>query len=309
MRGLIFWSFFLVLAGWFVFRKNLVQILSNPLCQQHIYKELVPIAQDPSRTLLERKKSLDAIRDIGLGTSSCYGKRKSSYEAQVALWVVANEVAKRELTRAYEQYWGNHSETVPKDAARDEIVGYALQKYIDVIMMYPEDLEEKYTRPQVMRDSFNLIYSLRDRLSPAVMRNILNRTENISSIAQRSAPDNRLQSIEAKGNRISVETTVATSYKTFLMNNPPRLVVELFNTQYDFDQKLVQDSGPWIQQIRASQFQTEPLITRVVLDLKEPVRYRSSSQDNKIVVSLSSAPSSAFPTAAAQSIPPPPSDP
>ncbi|MBI4051322.1 MAG: type IV pilus secretin PilQ [Elusimicrobia bacterium] len=101
-----------------------------------------------------------------------------------------------------------------------------------------------------------------------------------------SAEISRLHGIEVRPDEVRIRTSKSTSYNAFVTANPPRLILELPDTQYRFNQKSLAGSGKWIKQVRSGQFQKEPLLTRVVLDLIKMVPYQISPQPNEIIVTL-----------------------
>jgi N-acetylmuramoyl-L-alanine amidase len=74
--------------------------------------------------------------------------------------------------------------------------------------------------------------------------------------------------------RLTLETSAKLNYKHFLLENPNRLVIDLFGMTLnavvkDIDSKR-QNNDPYIANIRAAQFSAD--VVRVVIDLKVPVK-------------------------------------
>ncbi|MBI4056659.1 MAG: type IV pilus secretin PilQ [Elusimicrobia bacterium] len=101
-----------------------------------------------------------------------------------------------------------------------------------------------------------------------------------------AASGSRLKNIEVRPDEVRIQTTKPVRYRDFVTATPPRLVLELIDTQNDFPQKVLAGKGEWIRQVRSGQFQKEPLLTRVVLDLARRATYRISSEPSGLVVSF-----------------------
>lgn len=75
-------------------------------------------------------------------------------------------------------------------------------------------------------------------------------------------------------------------YDVFTLDSPARLIIEIPGVLYKagFNKKNV--NSALVRRIRGYQFKENPLISRVVIDLQEPVDYKTSASDNKVTVSL-----------------------
>lgn len=96
-----------------------------------------------------------------------------------------------------------------------------------------------------------------------------------------------LNGIEAGLDKAILHVSRETQFHAFVLAQPPRLVVELKNTEFSADTKELQGSGNYLKKIRASQYSGKPdFVSRVVLDLKEAVSYRTQWEGKNLVVSL-----------------------
>ena len=95
--------------------------------------------------------------------------------------------------------------------------------------------------------------------------------------------------ISQKSNRIDVLAKLNKKAVTqvFALDNPPRLVVDLFDTLYS-DHAVYHINKLGVEKVRASQFQiSNPYtITRIVLDLTEPSFYSLNTEDNGLIISF-----------------------
>ncbi|MGB7295678.1 MAG: type IV pilus secretin PilQ [Candidatus Aminicenantales bacterium] len=110
--------------------------------------------------------------------------------------------------------------------------------------------------------------------------------------------------------RLSGETVS----QAFALENPLRLVVDVFNAVYEEPASYLPVDRYGLKKVRVAQFQlSNPRsITRMVFDLKEPICYNLHSDDDEIVVSFFKEKSPVLASAAGTVVPesaPPPSPP
>lgn len=109
-----------------------------------------------------------------------------------------------------------------------------------------------------------------------------------------------LDGLDIGEDQVTVKLSGAVKYNSFLTANPPRLVLELLDTDYQLGAKSVAGKGKFLQRVRSGQFERTPrMITRIVMDLSGPAQYRVSADQNEILVKLS-APVPAAKMAAAE---------
>lgn len=88
-------------------------------------------------------------------------------------------------------------------------------------------------------------------------------------------------------------------YNTFTIANPPRLVLELLNSEHRMAVREAEGKGKYLKKVRAGQFEKEPYkIVRVVLDLSESgVGYKVEQAKGEFLVMLKGAAGSQSPAA------------
>ncbi len=83
------------------------------------------------------------------------------------------------------------------------------------------------------------------------------------------------QGVDVSGDFVAIKLSTAVQYNSFVTQTPPRLVVDLLDTQDGAPGASVKGSGRLLTRVRSGQFQKRPrLITRVVLDLAKTAGYR-----------------------------------
>jgi type IV pilus assembly protein PilQ len=95
----------------------------------------------------------------------------------------------------------------------------------------------------------------------------------------------------------------------FLMEDPPRLVIDFLGAQHELDQNKFEGDGSFVTSVRSSQFTTDPeQITRIVFDLKDNVAYKVSNEPHAVTVRFYSkdkpAPAAEAPSTMAGSVAP-----
>lgn len=95
--------------------------------------------------------------------------------------------------------------------------------------------------------------------------------------------------IEVLGDTVHVETAPNVEFDAFTTSNPPRLVIDLQNTQNKIKDKVHEGfGGVHVKQVRTGQFQDEPeKITRVVIDLAAVAPYAIDRSPTGLDVRLS----------------------
>ncbi len=76
-----------------------------------------------------------------------------------------------------------------------------------------------------------------------------------------------------------------------LIENPPRLVIDLPNAILDTPQKKFKIEANQISTLRGDQFQANPAVARIVVDLEAPRQYTWDAAGNRLVVHLGKNPS------------------
>ncbi|MBN1823333.1 MAG: type IV pilus secretin PilQ [Endomicrobiales bacterium] len=96
-----------------------------------------------------------------------------------------------------------------------------------------------------------------------------------------------LDKISLEGSDIVMTLSGETRSHVFKISNPPRIVVELSNTEINVKDREIEGPGDPIKRVRSGQFQNEPVkIVRIVVDLKKMVEYELSSNNNVVTLTL-----------------------
>src|SRR5690606_185629 len=107
-----------------------------------------------------------------------------------------------------------------------------------------------------------------------------------------------ITTIESVGDQIVIQGDGPLTTNVFLLPDPNRLVVDIHNSRISamlngspsalFGQ--VSTTHPYIERIRYSLYNANPDITRLVLDLRQPVQYSviEDSEANKLTIDIHS---------------------
>ncbi|MDA1234917.1 MAG: SUMF1/EgtB/PvdO family nonheme iron enzyme, partial [Acidobacteria bacterium] len=91
--------------------------------------------------------------------------------------------------------------------------------------------------------------------------------------------------------QIHLATTGKPAYRAFALASPDRIVIDLEGVVQQISKGsgsvLVEQGG--VKQIRYSQFQLDPPITRAVIDLDHALKHQVEASDNQVVIRLSPA--------------------
>jgi len=96
-----------------------------------------------------------------------------------------------------------------------------------------------------------------------------------------------LKKFDEKKADILVYLTGAAKYHLFKIDRPPRLVLQIANCEHDWPQKKLPVENTIFARIRTGQFQDEPKIVRVVIDLKKDVYYDVAEKDGLLLLTVS----------------------
>ena len=95
-----------------------------------------------------------------------------------------------------------------------------------------------------------------------------------------------LEDILWANNTIKIKTSAEPKFSEELIDGPERLVVDLENTRFDLLYETLDIGSETVSKIRASQFETEPMVSRVVFDLEDYEDYYISTEEDGILVSF-----------------------
>ncbi|HKD92330.1 MAG TPA: AMIN domain-containing protein, partial [Terriglobales bacterium] len=87
------------------------------------------------------------------------------------------------------------------------------------------------------------------------------------------------------GIQIEIAGNGALQQKALHLTGPERLVIDVPNSIL-MNQHTIAVNAPEARDVRVAQFQADPPVTRVVVDLGTNVKYDISSQGNRVVVNL-----------------------
>ena len=104
---------------------------------------------------------------------------------------------------------------------------------------------------------------------------------------------------ETNGPAVEIVSTRPVVPAISKLENPPRLVIDLPNARLALARKRIDVRTPEIDGIRLSQFQENPPVTRIVVDLVKPIAYTSEAAGNLLLVRLDKTERAAKPTAVA----------
>src|ERR1044071_5709074 len=92
--------------------------------------------------------------------------------------------------------------------------------------------------------------------------------------------------IRAEGEDIVLQMSQLMPYEAYLLESPWRLVIEVKDAKYAAGFKMKNVNTSLVTRIRGYQFKENPLVSRVILDLKAPVDYKTNAQGSQVIVSL-----------------------
>lgn len=84
---------------------------------------------------------------------------------------------------------------------------------------------------------------------------------------------------------VSIETNRRTAFEIKKLADPPRLMIDFPQTVYR-TASLIKPAGGPVKQVRGSQWQTYPPVSRVVLDLQEDLPFETSLSDDQSVLKI-----------------------
>ncbi len=133
----------------------------------------------------------------------------------------------------------------------------------------------------------------------------------IAALILTAEPDARagaksiFESINVGEDQVTLKLSSAPQYRSYVLQNPPRLVIELHNTEFQAGVESLQGKGRYVKEIRAGQHAVTPTpVSRVVLVLSEHADYRVQAAGADIVITLAPVVSpTGEPPAAAQAKP------
>ncbi|WXR62225.1 N-acetylmuramoyl-L-alanine amidase family protein [Peptostreptococcaceae bacterium AGR-M142] len=113
------------------------------------------------------------------------------------------------------------------------------------------------------------------------------RTINLKSRERVLANAANLTKLELEKNNLVIKLDRVVGFKDILLKDPKRLVVDLDNTVFRLDKNKYEVNGRYIKTIRGSQFENSPIISRIVIDLKDDVSYRFMWIDKNLYINFS----------------------
>ena len=96
-----------------------------------------------------------------------------------------------------------------------------------------------------------------------------------------------LDSLNVVEDQVQLGLSAPVKYNSFMTANPPRLVIELLDTEYQLGAKSVAGRGKYLLRVRSGQFERSPrMISRIVMDLSAPAKYRVAGDKGGLVISI-----------------------
>ncbi|MBI5625294.1 MAG: type IV pilus secretin PilQ [Elusimicrobia bacterium] len=93
--------------------------------------------------------------------------------------------------------------------------------------------------------------------------------------------------VEVSEDRVMLKLSGKVKHQTQLLDDPPRLLVDLYGTDYQVGVKSIPGKGPRIKGVRGAQFKGAPdMVSRVVVELSEKVPYRVALEGDNLVLAL-----------------------
>ncbi|MBI5882734.1 MAG: type IV pilus secretin PilQ [Elusimicrobia bacterium] len=93
--------------------------------------------------------------------------------------------------------------------------------------------------------------------------------------------------IEVSDDRITMKLSGTAKHQTQLLSDPPRILVDLYGTDYQVGVKVIPGKGSRIKGVRGNQYKGAPdMVSRIVVDLSEAMPYSVGHDGNNLVVLL-----------------------
>jgi hypothetical protein len=116
-------------------------------------------------------------------------------------------------------------------------------------------------------------------------------SSSADSAVSKTAAIKSLRIVQEKdGPAVEILSTKPLAPSIQAISNPPRLVIDLPNARLETQQKRIDVDADQIDALRANQFQENPPVTRVVVDLQAPRVYTWDAAGNRLVVHLGKNP-------------------
>lgn len=117
----------------------------------------------------------------------------------------------------------------------------------------------------------------------------------------------RLEAVEAGTDEVTLHFSTQVEISVFSIPSPPRLVVELADTEFAAAQRQSKGAGEFLKSVRASQYKSKPeKVVRAVLDLLKEAPYKTRWEQNRLRISLGAPPPAPEPASAPVPPAPPP---
>ncbi|MBI4375516.1 MAG: AMIN domain-containing protein, partial [Elusimicrobia bacterium] len=86
---------------------------------------------------------------------------------------------------------------------------------------------------------------------------------------------------------VTVKLSADAQHQSFTTANPPRIILQLSDAEYQAGSKILEGQGRFLKRVRSGQFQRTPkMVSRVVLDLKEMVAFEVIKGDGELKIRL-----------------------
>ncbi|MFC1679863.1 AMIN domain-containing protein, partial [Elusimicrobiota bacterium] len=124
-----------------------------------------------------------------------------------------------------------------------------------------------------------------------------------------AAQTTTLEGIEVGPDEVTVHLSKRAEYEARTLDNPPRLVINIPDTEHSGPSQYLPGDGKALTRVRSGQFQSEPLVSRVVLYMRQLVAYAAKWDGPRLKIKLLTYGMKDEPAAAAAPVPAPEPEP
>lgn len=168
----------------------------------------------------------------------------------------------------------NSKEIRIKNKSKDAYINGEKVKFLND--MYPIVVNDRIMVPVQFVKYFDIDYTW-DSNTRSI--NLTSREMSLKDAAN-------LTKLELEKNNLIIKLDKVVGFKDILLKDPKRLVVDLDNTVFRLEKNKYEVNGSYIKTIRGSQFENSPIISRIVIDLKDDVSYKFMWIDKNLYINF-----------------------